>query len=149
MDSGVERSTDQFAEAHLSAPALFTLHLGSERRASQELSCSHNTATSHTGQRRRGRRGGCAYGGLRPATPRPLSALFLFIVCSSYEDCSRNLISVGKGSEWRGPSVWRSATFRLWCRRFEDGFPKMKAGCFMKGYFKPNYVNAAIFIDLP
>lgn len=55
---GLKGQRDQFAEAHLSAPALFTHHLGSERRASQELSCSHNTATSHTGQRRRGGGGG-------------------------------------------------------------------------------------------
>lgn len=46
---GLKGQRDQFAEAHLSAPALFTHHLGSERRASQELSCSHNTTRPHIG----------------------------------------------------------------------------------------------------
>lgn len=46
---GLKGQRDQFAEAHLSAPALFTHHLVSERQASQELSCSHNTTTLHIG----------------------------------------------------------------------------------------------------
>lgn len=46
---GSRGQRDQFAEAHLSAPALFTHYLRSERRASQELSCSHNTTTLHIG----------------------------------------------------------------------------------------------------
>lgn len=46
---GLKGQRDQFAEAHLSAPALFTHHLRSERRASQELSCSHNTTALHIG----------------------------------------------------------------------------------------------------
>lgn len=49
---GLKGQRDQFAEAHLSAPALFTHHLRSERRASQELSCSHNTTALHIGGRR-------------------------------------------------------------------------------------------------
>lgn len=46
---GLKGQRDQFAEAHLSAPALFTHHLRSERQASQELSCSHNTTVIHIG----------------------------------------------------------------------------------------------------
>lgn len=46
---GSKGQRDRFAEAHLSAPALFTHHLRSERRASQELSCSQNAAAPHIG----------------------------------------------------------------------------------------------------
>ena len=60
---GLKGQRDQFAEAHLSAPALFTHHLRSERRASQELSCSHNTTALHIGGETQ--RGAC--GGLHPA----------------------------------------------------------------------------------
>lgn len=60
---GLRGQRDQFAEAQLSAPALFTHHLRSERRAPQELSCSHNTTALHIG-------GGETEGacGLNPAT---------------------------------------------------------------------------------
>lgn len=44
---GLKGQRDQFAEAHLSAPALFTHHLRSERQASRELSCSHNISALH------------------------------------------------------------------------------------------------------
>lgn len=52
---GLKGQRDQFAEAHLSAPALFTHHLRSERQASQEPSCSHNTTAFRIG---RGEAGG-------------------------------------------------------------------------------------------
>lgn len=95
---GLKGQRDQFAEAHLSAPALFTHHLGSERRASQGLSCSHNTAMSHTGQRRRKRRGGeltvvCAQ--LPPCPPqRPFPIhrlLFLQGLQSKPNKCRKSL----------------------------------------------------------
>lgn len=47
---GLKGQRDQFAETHLSAPALFTHHLRSERQASQELSCSHNTTVLHVAE---------------------------------------------------------------------------------------------------
>lgn len=46
---GWKGQRDQFAEAHLSAAALFTHHLRSERQASEGLSRSHNTAALHIG----------------------------------------------------------------------------------------------------
>ncbi len=84
---GLKGQRDQFAEAHLSAPALFTHHLRSERRASQELSCSHNTTALHIG-------GGDTEGRLVVVCAQ-LPAVFplLFIICSSDETCRQNLIS--------------------------------------------------------
>lgn len=60
---GLKGQWDRFAEAHLSAPALFTHHLRSERRASQELSCSQNAAAPHIG-------GGDVEGSFGGAPPR-------------------------------------------------------------------------------
>lgn len=76
---GLKGQRDRFAEAHLSAPALFTHHLRSERRASQELSCSQNAAAPHIG-------GGDVEGSFGGAPPH-----LLFITRSSDKTCRQNL----------------------------------------------------------
>lgn len=68
---GLKGQRDRFAEAHLSAPALFTHHLRSERRASQELSCSQNAAAPHIGE-------GAVEGSFGGAPPPHLLFITLF-----------------------------------------------------------------------
>lgn len=82
---GLKGQRDRFAEAHLSAPALFTHQIRSERRASQELSCSRNATAPHIG-------GGDAEVSFGGSTPH-----LLFITRSSTRPEDKTLISGEKG----------------------------------------------------
>lgn len=136
---GLKGQQDRFAEAHLSAPALFTHHLSSERRASQELSCSHNTTTPRIG-------GGDAEGSLWWSASSSVLPLLLFITCSSDKTCRQYLMSGEKrlGRE-RAFSLEELGVLALMLRIWRQ-FQKMKAWNSWKVPFKPTHVKTKIFI---
>lgn len=138
---GLKGQRDQFAEAHLSAPALFTHHLRSERQVSQELSCSHNTAALHFGGG--GHRGElvvvCAH--------RPAAFPLLFIIRPSDETCRQNLIRDRKGFDSRGLSALILTVLRHFLA--DEGLKYMKAlrSLSMNAYFEKFPVKTVTIVD--